>query len=122
MNTTAENVSQETLEQASEFLAAWQEGVKIAGANKFLCMKAANQDVATWHQLSPRLDVMRKAATTCSQSDVAFFAAMASFYNAAEGSKLLKKAGCVHFGDLANILKSHQRAVIAALLINFQGW
>lgn len=122
MTATAQNVSQETQDQAIDFLLAWRDGVKIAGDNKFLCMKSAHADVTTWHQLAPRLDVMRKAATTCSQSEVAFFAAMASFYNAAEGGKLLKKAGCNTFGDIANILNHKQRAVIAELLVNFQGW
>lgn len=109
-------------EHDAQFLSAWQAGIEIAGSSLFGC-QAPNPNAAThWHQLTPKLDAMRKAIPNRCQGDAVFIAAMASFFNAEEGQKLLNKAGAHAFGNLLTLLDDRRRAVIADLFHNFRSW
>ena len=121
---TTDTASQETPPPLEflQFRETWKQGVELAGQSLFGCQCGEPKFARHWYQLTPKLDVMRKALPNKSQADAAFAAAMASFYNAEEGQKLLKKAGCESFGSLPNILTHHQRDIIAALFTNYRGW
>lgn len=122
---TAETVSQEThdLDDAgAAFLDAWKDGLQLAGVSFFGCQAGRPADAVHWHQLTPKLDVMRRELPNRAQADAAFAAAMASFYNAEEGHKLMTRAGCHSFGGLATLLDIRRRAILACLLVNFRGW
>ncbi len=125
MTAPAQDVSQETFaitEAEERFLRAWKDGVELAGEALFGCQARTPREACHWHQLTPKLDVIRRALPNRSQADAVFIAAMASFYNAEEGQRLLRKAGCEAFGNLANFLDRHQRAILAVLMIEYQGW
>lgn len=117
----AENVSRET-GAADRFLAAWKNGVEIAGTGLFGCQARSPQEATHWRQLAPKLDVMRKQLPNRSQADAVFAAAMASFFNPAEGHKLMTKVGAPEFGSLTTVLDRRRRSILAVLLINFGGW
>jgi len=104
------------------FLSAWKTGVLISGPSLFGCQANAPDSAVTWRQLTPKLDVMRKAIPNKSQTDAAFIGILASFYNAEEGQKMLNKAGCSAFGHALSVLDKKRIDVIAALMINFGGW
>lgn len=120
----AQTASQETppAQEFLEFRQNWKDGVALAGTSLFGCQCGQPEHAQHWRQLTPKLDVMRKALPNKCQADAAFVAAMASFFNAEEGQKLLKKVGCESFGTLSNILTYRQREIIAGLFINFRGW
>lgn len=124
MSATAETVSQEAppAEEFLQFRQAWKDGVQLAGPSLFGCQCGQPEHAQHWRQLTPKLDVIRKSLPNKSQAEATFAAAMASFFNAEEGQKLLKKAGCEAFGGLANILPPRQRSIIACLFLNFHGW
>ncbi len=123
-------VSQETPEQHQlvltdndqVFLNAWRTGVKLAGESLFGCQAATPDHATHWHQLTPKLDVMRRKLQDRSQSDAVFAAAMASLYNAQEGHKLMKKVGCETFGSVFTALSPDQRAVLSELMASYQRW
>lgn len=119
---TEANQSQPASESAARFTQAWKAGIDIAGPSLFGCQAASPEQATHWHQLTPKLDVMRKELPNRSQSDAAFAGALASFFNAEEGHKLMKKAGCESFGHLAYQLDPVRRAVLADLLASFGGW
>lgn len=50
-----------------------------------------------------------------------FLSAMVSFYNAREGSAMLKRCGVDGLADLGN-LDLQRRKVIADLLLHYNGW
>lgn len=125
MTATAQDVSQETplLDEAeTRFLQAWKDGVDIAGTPLFSCQARNVKEASHWHQLTPKLDVIRRAIPNKSQADAVFAATMACFYNAAEGHKLLKKVECESFGNIATLLDHRRRAILAVMLANFPGW
>lgn len=114
------NVSRETPETA--FLRPWRRAVELAGPSLFGGQAARPATATHWRQLTPKLDLMRKAVPNRSQADAAFIGALASFYNAEEGQKLLNKAGCGAFGNLPTVLDAPRRALLADLLAGYQGW
>jgi len=123
--TTAQTASQEANEASDtgdiHFLAAWIQAVNLIGPRSFGCM-ARTPDTATHpHQLTPKLDVIRKSFPNKSKHDAVFVAAVASLYNASEGQKLLNKVGC-SFGDMALVLKPQQRAILSDLFLHYRGW
>ena len=123
MNQTAQDVSQETLFPCNQaFLQAWKYGVTIAGDHLFFHNCRDVESAARPEQLAPNLDKMRKAIQNKGQNDGILIAFMASFYNAEQGQKLLEKCGCKAFGNCWNILDARRRGVIAALIVNFDGW
>jgi len=126
---TTNNVSQETPLQgisplpsrALVFLETWKQGVELAGSSLFGCQASSPQTAIHWQHLQPRLENMRKAISNRSAADSAFIAAMASFFNDAEGQRLMTKAG-VTFGGAAAVMSREQRQIISSLLINYTGW
>lgn len=120
MNTAA--ASQETdLFPESEFLQAWKEGVMTAGPSLFGCQARTPMDATHWTALTPKLDVMRKAIANRSQAQAYLIAVMASFFNDAEGQKLLTKAGLT-FGGGARVVSPKERDIIARLFTHYRGW
>ena len=125
MNTTSQPVSQETLALDADeqsFLAAWKDAVELAGHTRFGHQAGSPAEATHWHQLTPKLDEMRKVLPNRCQAEAVFVAALASYYNAEEGQRLLTKAGCTSYGSLAQILDKHRRTLLAVLMINYQGW
>lgn len=104
-----------------QFLDAWKAGVIHAGEKLFGCQARTPSNATHWHQLTPILPDMRKTLPNRSRADAAFIGAMASFFNAEEGQKLLTKAGCT-FGDVVTVLTPKQRSIIAMLMIHFKAW
>lgn len=125
MSETSQPVSQETLALDTDeqsFLGAWKDAVELAGHSLFGHQAASPTDATHWHQLTPKLDEMRKALPNRCQAEAVFIAGLASYYNAEEGQRLLTKAGCTSFGSLAQILDKRRRCILAVLMINYQGW
>jgi len=120
MNTAA--ASQETdLFPENEFLQAWKEGVMMVGPSLFGCQARTPMDAQHWQALPPRLDMMRKAIANRSQAQAYLLAVMASFFNDAEGQKLLIKAGLT-FGGGARVVGPKERDIIARLFTHYRGW
>ena len=120
MPSTAQPISQE-MHLHNAFAQAWKEGVLLAGPSLFGCQAAKPEAARHWHQLAPKLELMRKAVTNKSQAEAFLIAVMASFYNGAEGQKLLDKAG-LSFGEGALIAGDKARSVIARLFASYRGW
>jgi hypothetical protein len=102
------------------FLDAWKRAVVLAGHHLFSLPNKV-ENATHYHQLPPYLDKIRRALPNKSRQDAAFLGVLASFFNAAEGQKLLNKAGCT-FGDVATVLSPTQRRILADLLTHYQGW
>lgn len=104
------------------FFAAWRQGVELAGVRYFGDGTAGGFACADgkW-DLCPDTDLIAKALGVLSSGERTFLAAMASFYNAHDGGKLLKRAGFEGLADLCS-LDLERRQIIAALLLNYEGW
>lgn len=120
MPTHPTQVSQETPLHAA-FLQAWKEGIELAGPSRFSCTARSIEDAAHWRQLTPDLAVMRRTIVNKSQAEAYLIAIMASFYNDAEGQKLLQKAGLT-FGGGALVVGDKARCIIARLFASYRGW
>lgn len=120
---TAENVSQETIYEPSHvhFLEAWKDAVELMGPGLFTCHAPTVRAATHHHQLAPYLDKIRRAIPNKCRQDAVFLAALVSFFNAIEGDKMLRKAGCT-FGDMVMVLNPPQRAALAQLMIHYRGW
>jgi hypothetical protein len=106
----------------THFLAAWKRGVLLAGPQYFGTGLRADVDraIRKW-DLCPRMELIERAIGVMSPSEQRFLTALASFYNAEDGGKLLKRAGFDGFADLGT-LDFKRRTVLAALLLNYNGW
>lgn len=120
MSTTQHHISQEIHLNAA-FCLAWKEAVMLAGPSLFGCQAATPMDATHWHQLTPKLEQMRKAVANKSQAEAFLVAIMASFYNDAEGQKLMTKAG-ITFGGGALLVGDKSRSLIARLFASYRGW
>ena len=122
MNASANPASQEASESFNEwFHRAWINAVEIAGPKLFACQASAPAMSTHWHQLTPKLDDIRRAISNRSRADTCFIAALVSFYNGLEGQKMLTKIGCT-FGDLALVVTPQQRRILADLMTHYRGW
>lgn len=116
--TTAAATQQETLildDNDAIFLTAWKKAVQIIGPSYFSGNAIKTESAIHWHNLTPKLDVMRKAIPNKSRQDAAFMAAVASFFNPEEGQKFFTKSGTT-FGALMPSLTPQQQGVLLALL------
>jgi hypothetical protein len=103
------------------FLAAWKRGVSLVGESLFGCQAATPTEANHWRQLTPKLDLMRKAIGNKTQSEAFLIAVMASFYNDIEGQKMMNKTG-ITFGLAASISRDYERAIITDLITFFRAW
>lgn len=104
------------------FFNAWKEGVKIAGSQWFgdgTC--EGLQRSTSKSELCPNLLMINHALGVLSSGERMFLSTMASFYNAKEGAKMLRRCSFEGLADLGN-LDLKRRQVIAALLLNYSGW
>lgn len=104
------------------FFVTWRYGVSIAGYRWFGDGTLSNMEQANskW-DLCPRMQAIRKALGVLSSGERLFLAAMASFYNANDGGKLLKLCGFRGLADL-DTLDVERRQVIARLMLYYHGW
>lgn len=104
------------------FFQAWQRGVKLAGFAYFGDGTREQWERATdkW-ALCPDVALIRRAIGAMSSGEKVFLSAMVSFYNSRDGGALLKRVGVRGLADLGN-LDLERRNVIAALLLNYNGW
>jgi hypothetical protein len=104
------------------FFQAWKRGVTLAGPEWFGDGTDEGLRRATCKvELRPNLPRMINALSVLSHGEGLFLSAMVSFYNAAEGTALLRRCAYEGLSDL-NELDLTQRQVIADLLLNHQGW
>lgn len=104
------------------FFETWKRGVIIAGHHWFGDGTQQNLEHATskW-DLCPRMQSIQQSLGVLSSGEKLFLSAMASFYNAAEGGKLLERCGFRGLADL-DTLDLHRRQVIAKLVLYYSGW
>jgi len=123
---TAQPVSQEALplldELDRQFLNAWKMGAELIGPHYFKGPAPTPHQARHWRHLTPDLDAMRRKLINRSQADAVFAAAMASFYNAQEGHKLMKRAGCETFGSAVTSITTAQRGLLAQMVGSYQKW
>ncbi|MHC8334091.1 hypothetical protein [Pseudomonas sp. LB3P25] len=107
---------------AAAFLYAWKQGVAIAGPTFFGdgTQTGLNRATCRW-DLRPNLRTINSAISILSDNERVFLAALVSFYDADEGSALLKQVGIRGFADLV-VLDPERRDVIASLVMHHHGW
>ncbi len=109
-------------EAPSAFLHAWKQGVRLAGPHFFGAgYPDALAQAKSKRDLAPDLPRISRALGVMSSGERIFIAALASFYNAHHGQKLLRRAGVKGLADLG-ALDAQRRQVIAALLLHYTGW
>lgn len=104
------------------FFHAWKRGVELVGPGLFGngTQECLNLAVDKW-DLCPNVAVIRKTIGAMSSGERVFLAAMVSFYNAKDGSALLKRVGVHGLADLGG-LDLERRKIIATLILNYTGW
>lgn len=104
------------------FFQAWKRGVALAGTHLFGKGKHADLDhAASVWDLCPKVQLIDHAIGVMSSGQKVFLAALVSFYNAEDGGKLLERIGVRGLADLGG-LDLKRRTVIAALILNYNGW
>lgn len=106
----------------SAFFQAWKQGVALAGSHLFGIGGRADLEHATekW-DLCPKLEMIDHAIGVMSSGEKVFLAALVGFYNADEGGRLFKRVGVQGLSDLGG-LDLKRRTIIAALILNYNGW
>ncbi len=106
----------------NRFLSAWKAGIKIVGP-EFFVVKSKTIETATdkW-QLEPNLEFMKNAMSVHSHGLQVLLGLMYSFYDSAEGQKLLEKANAANLVDALSVLDFESRDVVAELWLNYSGW
>jgi hypothetical protein len=104
------------------FFHAWKRGVALAGTRHFGDGTHANLEQATtvW-DLRPKVQLIEQAIGPMSPAEKVFMAALVSFYDAEAGGKLFKRIGFRGLSDLGG-LDLKRRSVVAALIMNYNGW
>lgn len=107
---------------AAAFLYAWKQGVALAGPTYFGngTQIGLNNATCRW-DLRPNLLMINNAIDVLSSNERVFLAALVSFYDAHEGSVLLKQVGIRGLADLG-VLDPERRDVIASLVMHHHGW
>jgi len=106
----------------ARFLAAWQEGVRLAGKRYFRITAPSVEQATDIDQLRPNDEEIEDAIGVISSGEAVFLAAMVSFFNAELGQGLLQKCGYPNISDLASKLDEPRARVIAELFVNYHGW
>lgn len=104
------------------FFFAWKKGVEIAGFRFFGdgSQQGFKKSDCRWH-LRPNMQVVKKNFEILTDQERVFLAALVSFFNAEEGSSLLKQSGVRGLSDLG-LLTYEQRDVIAGLIMHHHAW
>lgn len=110
------------MDSKAAFLDAWKRAIEASGAPGLFYGGGMTEQTNNLNMLAPRTPEIHKKITSFPKSRGAFLAAMVSFYNPEEGAKLSKKVGGNGLGDLAMVLPTTQRTIIADLLIFHNGW
>jgi len=106
----------------SAFFHAWKQAVSLAGLHLFGAGKRADLDraVSVW-DLRPKVDDIDHSIGVMSSGEKVFLAALVSFYNAEDGGRLFERVGIRGLADLGG-LDLRRRTIIAALILNYNGW
>ncbi|MCU7247277.1 hypothetical protein [Pseudomonas koreensis] len=107
---------------ADAFLFSWKQGVELSdccyfGDGSHEGFKNAS---CRW-DLRPNMRLILSKFDVLTERERVFLAAMVSFFNAEEGSNLLKQAGVKGLSDLG-VLSHGQRDVIAGLIMHNHAW
>lgn len=104
------------------FFQAWKRGAEIAGAQWFGdgTREGLNRAADIW-DLRPGMHELNDALGVMSSGQRMFLAAMVSFYNAGEGTAMLRHCGFEGLADLG-CLDLQRRQVISDLVLNYTGW
>jgi hypothetical protein len=120
-----EEIAHETAHFAAApaaFFYAWKSGVALAGRHLFGRGARADLEHATsvW-DLCPKVQLIDDAIGVMSSGEKRFLAALVSFYNVDDGSRLFERVGVRGLADFGG-LDLKRRTIIAALLPNYTGW
>jgi len=102
-----------------DFLAAWKEGVKIAGRSWFSNCGVDLDTITSKWDLVPQYEKINESVGYLSEGERVFLLAMYSFYNS---SMRFHDFGPANPGALAAGLDEKRRRVLADLLISYTGW
>jgi hypothetical protein len=120
-----QEIAQETSHFAAAptaFFQAWKSGVALASTRLFGKGKQADlQHAASVWDLCPKVQLIDDAIEVMSSGQKVFLAALVSFYNAEDGGRLFERIGVRGLADLGG-LDLKRRTVIAALILNYNGW
>lgn len=109
-------------EREQAFFDYWKKGVEIAGYRFFGDeTKEGFEKAKNKWDLSPISEKIVNSFGDLSHGEAAFLAAMYSFYNDFKGAELCAMQNVTSVGALT-ILDGNRRAVIAGLLVTYNGW
>lgn len=108
-------------EAPQKFLAAWKNGIELAG-EQFFNLKTSVAAADNKWQLAPNFKLIHCAIGMRSHGQQCLLALMYSFYDSLEGQKLLERVSDGSFVDALSALDLEGKKIISELLLNYVGW
>lgn len=106
-----------------EFLAAWKDGVRLAGMNLFE-VKSETLEAATHiDQLRPNEEAIAGSLGVMSQYECVFILSLLQFFSDSTARELCEEIDCPlpSLAEIANMDAKH-RAIIVRLISSYNGW